>query len=252
MFTRAITRKPGTNFAMGLTTSSLGSPRYGLMIRQHAAYVEALRSLGLEVIELGALPDYPDAHFVEDTAVVTPRVAVVTNPGAPARRGEEETIATVLAGYRLVERIRPPGTLDGGDVLAVGNRFFIGISDRTNNEGAAQLGRILERHDHTWTAVAVGAGLHLKSSVNYLGDETLVLTGAFAELDVFAPYRKLVLDPDEAYAGNTLLINDTLIMPAGFPKTKTRLEGLKREIIELDVSEARKMDGGLTCLSLRF
>jgi len=252
MFTLAITRKPGDDFPMGLTTASLGPPDYGLMTHQHETYVETLRSLGLEVIELEPLPGYPDAHFVEDTAIVTPRVAIVTNPGAEARRGEQEAMAPVLAQYRKIAHIRPPGTLDGGDVLAVDNHFFIGISHRTNNEGANQLGRILEQHDHIWTPVPVEAGLHLKSGVNYLGDDTLILTKTFAELDIFTPYRKMVLDPDEAYAGNTLLINNTLIMPAGFPKTKKKLEALKREIIELDISEARKMDGGLTCMSLRF
>jgi len=252
MFTHAITRKPGANFATGLTTSSLGSPDYGLMKHQHETYVETLRSLGLEVIELEALPDYPDAHFVEDAAVVTPRVGIITRPGAVARRGEEETIAPVLAGYRKIEQIRPPGTLDGGDVLAVDNHFFIGISHRTNREGADQLGRILQEHGHTWTPVPVEAGLHLKSGVNDLGDETLIITRPFADLECFAPYRKCVLDPDEAYVGNTLLINGALIMPAGFPNTKKKIEAMKREIIELDVSEARKMDGGLTCMSLRF
>jgi len=252
MFTHAITRKPGDNFATGLTTSSLGSPDYGLMKHQHETYVETLRSLGLKVIELEALPDYPDAHFVEDAAVVTPRVGIITRPGAVARRGEEETIAPVLAGYRKIEQIRPPGTLDGGDVLAVDNHFFIGISHRTNHEGANQLGRILQEHGHTWTPVPVEAGLHLKSGVNDLGDGTLIITRPFADLECFAPYRKWVLDPDEAYAGNTLLINGALIMPAGFPKTKKKIEAMKREIIELDVSEARKMDGGLTCMSLRF
>ncbi len=253
MFTHAVTRKPGDDFAMGLTSSSLGLPDYRLMTHQHKTYVEALRSLGLEVIELGALPDYPDAHFVEDTAIVTPRVGIITNPGAAARRGEEETIEPVLAGFRKIEHIHPPGTLDGGDVLAVNNHYLIGISGRTNPEGAGQLGRILDHYGHTWTVVPIEAGrLHLKSSVNYLGQDTLILTRTFADLELFAPYRKMVLDPDEAYAGNTLLINDTLIMPAGFLKTKKRLEALKREIIELDVSEARKMDGGLTCMSLRF
>ena len=252
MFTRAITRKPGPDFGSGLTSSSLGTPDFGLMTRQHRSYVEALKSLGLQVIELEPLEGYPDAHFVEDTAVVTPGAGIVTNPGAEARRGEQETIAPVLSRYREITRIRPPGTLDGGDVLMVENHFFIGISDRTNEEGANQLGRILEQHGHTFSLVRVGAGLHLKSSVNHLGDNTLILTAPFAELDIFAPYQKLVLDPDETYAGNTLLINETLIMPSGFPKTKKKLETLKRDIIELDVSEARKMDGGLTCLSLRF
>jgi dimethylargininase len=252
MFTFAITRKPGENFAQGLTTSNLGAPNYELMLRQQQAYVETLRSLGLEVIVLEAQPDYPDAHFVEDTAVVTPDVAVITNPGATARQGEQDTIEPVLARYRSTARIQPLGTVDGGDVLMVGAHFFIGISERTNQQGAEQLGRILAEYGNTWTAVPVDAGLHLKSGVNYVGKNTLLLTEEFATMGVFEGYEHIVLDKAEEYAGNTLLINDCLITPQGFPNTRKKLEALGLAIIELDVSEVRKMDGGLTCLSLRF
>jgi dimethylargininase len=252
MFTRAITRRPGEDFAQGLTTSDLGPPSYELIVRQHEAYVETLRSLGLETVVLDGLPGHPDATFVEDTAVVTPDVAIITNPGAEARRGEADAIEPVLARYRRTVRIRAPGTVDGGDVLRVGAHFFIGISDRTNEEGAEQLGRILEEYGHTWTAVPVAAGLHLKSSVNHVGQRTLIVTQAFAALDEFRGYDKIVLGQAEAYAANTLLINDCLIIPQGFPGTRKKLEAMGLEIIELDVSEARKMDGGLTCMSLRF
>jgi dimethylargininase len=252
MFTHAITRQPGENFAQGLTTSDLGAPDYQLMLQQHRAYVEILRSLELEVVVLDAQPDYPDAHFVEDTAVVTPDVAVITNPGARARQGEEDTIEPVLARYRPTVRIQPPGTLDGGDVLMAGAHFFIGLSERTNQPGAEQLGRILAEHGYTWTLVPVGSGLHLKSGVNYVGQNTLLLTEEFAAREAFQGYEHIVLDRAEEYAGNTLLVNDCLIMPQGFPDTRQKLESLGLPIIELDVSEVRKMDGGLTCLSLRF
>ena len=252
MFTHAITRRPGGDFALGLTTSDLGPPSYELMAKQHAAYVEMLRSLGLETVVLDALPGYPDAYFVEDTAVVTPDVAIITNPGAEARRGEVDAIEPILARYRRTVRIRAPGTVDGGDVLIVGARFFIGISDRTNEEGAEQLGRILEEYGHAWTAVPVAAGLHLKSSVNYVGQRTLIVTEEFAALDQLRGYDKIVLDQAEAYAANTLLINDCLIAPEGFPGARKELEAMGLEIVQLDMSEARKMDGGLTCMSLRF
>ncbi len=252
MFTHAIARQPGENFAQGLTTSNLGTPSYELLLKQHRAYVETLRSLGLELVLLEAQPDYPDAHFVEDTAVVTPDVAVITNPGARARQGEEDSIEPVLARYRPTVRIQPPGTVDGGDVLMVGAHFFIGVSERTNQEGAEQLGRILQEHGATWTAVPVDAGLHLKSGVNYVGKNTLLLTEEFAAMDAFGGYERIILDQAEEYAGNTLLINACLIMPQGFPATRKKLETLGLAIIELDVSEVRKMDGGLTCLSLRF
>ncbi len=252
MFTHAITRTPGLSFTRGLTTADLGVPEYDLMCRQHRAYIETLENLGLAVENLPAEEAYPDAHFVEDTAVVTPDVAIITNPGAPARKGEEKSIALALARHRPLEYIQPPGTVDGGDVLMVGRHFFIGISDRTNAEGAAQLGRILERYGNTWVTVPVGAGLHFKSSVNIVGEETLLLTEDFAGHEALADYQQIILSPGEEYAGNTLLVNDTLIMPANFPRTREQLERTGRTVLELDTSETRKMDGGLTCLSLRF
>lgn len=251
-FTHAITRKPGENFARGLTPFKHETPSYELIVKQHGAYVETLRSFGLEVIVLEALQDYPDAHFVEDTAVVTPDVAVIANPGAASRKGEEDTIAQVLARYHKIVRIQAPGTLDGGDVLMVGPHFFIGLSERTNKEGAEQLGRILEACGNTWTTVPVVAGLHFKSSVNYVGKNTLLVTEDFADFDALRSYNKIIVDRDEAYACNTLLINDRLITPRGFPTTRKKLGRLGLEIVELDMSEARKMDGGLTCLSIRF
>ena len=253
MFTHAIARKPSKNFARGLTTTVSEKPAdYELMLKQHAAYLDALAAAGLELMVLDPLADFPDAHFVEDTAVVTAAVAVITNPGAASRRGEEESIAPVLSEFRKIERIRTPATLDGGDVLQAGNHFFIGHSERTNREGSEQLGRILENHGYTWTTVAVGAGLHFKSSVNYVGRNTLLVTGDFARSEHLKGYDLIVTEDAEAYAANTLLVNDHLLMPAGFPNTRSRLEPLGFKIIELEVSEVRKMDGGLTCMSLRF
>ena len=252
MFRHAIVRKPGANFGAGLTTSDIGMPDFKLMTVQHEAYVRILEELGLLVTVLEPEPDFPDAHFVEDAAVVTPDIAVITNPGAAARQGEEKTIEPVLVEYRPIGRIEPPGTLDGGDVLMVGSHFFIGISERTNQEGAEQLGRILEGFGNTWKTVHVGKGLHLKSGVNYVGRNTLLLTEAFSRLDVFTGYEHIKLDPGETYAGNSLWINDHLIVPQGFPDTLVKLKKLGLPIHVLDVSEVQKMDGGLTCLSLRY
>ncbi len=223
-----------------------------MLLKQHEAYLETLKSCGLEVTLLDPLPDYPDAYFVEDTAVVTPDVAVITNPGAEARRGEKDFMAAVLARFRKIEHIKAPGTVDGGDVLQVDNHFFIGLSERTNEEGAGQLGRILQSFGNTWVTIPVGAGLHFKSSVNYVGRNTLLVTPDFAEQGQFSGYDKIVLEKIEAYAANTLLVNDRLLTPAGFPTTRQKLEGLGYEIIELETSEVHKMDGGLTCMSIRF
>lgn len=253
MFSHAIARRPAENFARGLTTTAGSEPAdYGLMLEQHAAYLEALSAAGLEVIVLDPQPDYPDAHFVEDTAVVTPDVAVITNPGAEARRGEEESIIPVLTEFRRIERIQAPGTVDGGDVLQVGHHFFIGRSERTNQQGAEQLGRILQHYGNTWTTIAVGTGLHLKSSINYVGQNTLLVTPEFSAKEQLEGYDQIVLDNAEAYAANTLLVNEHLLIPAGYPAARRRLETLGLNIIELEVSEVRKMDGGLTCMSLRF
>lgn len=252
MFTHAIVRKPGPNFTQGLTTSLLGKPSYTLIQKQHDGYMETLAKLGLEVIALDPQPDYPDAYFVEDTAVVTAEAAVITIPGAESRQGEQTSIEPVLSQFRKIEKIQMPGTVDGGDVLMAGKRFFIGLSDRTNREGAHQLGTILESYGYAWDTISVGEGLHLKSSINYLGKNTLILTAPFQHLDLLEHFDKIVVGKEEAYAANTLWINDSLIMPGGFPATKEKLSKMGLPVIELDVSEMAKMDGGLTCLSLRL
>jgi dimethylargininase len=252
MFSTAITRKPGENFARGITTADLGIPSYPGIMAQHSAYVETLKKVGLQVIELDPLPEYPDAYFVEDVAVVTPDVAVISNPGAAARNGEQRYIETTLAEYREIATIHPPGTLDGGDVLMVRKHFFIGLSERTNPLGAAQLGAILERFGNTWVSVPVSAGLHLKSSVSWVGGNTLLLSEAYANQPEFETYEHIIIDPSEAYACNTLWINHNLLTPKGFPKTLKQLQRLSLPVFELETSEIEKMDGGLTCMSLRF
>jgi len=252
MYTHAIVRKPGPNLHDGLTTASLGKPTFDLLLKQHQAYIQTLEKLGLTIAILDAQPDYPDAYFVEDTAVVTPEVAVITIPGAPTRRGEQHSIQLELAKHRPIANIIDPGRVDGGDVLMVGDHFFVGVSDRTNPVGARQLGTILESYGYTWCEIPVAKGLHLKSSINYVGDNTLILTRSFAELSIFENYAKIVLSEADAYAANTLWINDTLIVPRGFPQVNKVLSQHGLPLIQLDVSEMAKMDGGLTCLSLRF
>ena len=252
VFTRALLRSPGPDFADGLTTAGLGCPDLERMRAQHRAYAEALSSLGLVVEILDPLPGFPDAYFVEDGAVVVPELAVITRPGALARRGEEESLAPALARHRPSARIQAPGTLDGGDVLIVEKDVFVGLSERTNREGAEQLGALLAPHGYTLHCVPVGAGLHLKSGVNFVGEGSLLMTAALADREAFAGFRRIVVEEPDAYAANTLHINGTLLMPAGFPRVRALLEPLGLPILELDTSEARKMDGGLTCLSLRF
>jgi len=253
VFTHAIVRTPCANFAAGLTTSGhLGRADYELMLAQHAAYIEALRALGLAVDVLPAQDNYPDAHFVEDTAVVCDEVAVISNPGAPERNGEQLSMEPALARYKNLARIEGSGTLDGGDVLQVGQRFFVGLSERTNAEGVRQFARILGEHGYETVAVPVGQGLHFKSGVNFIGGNTLLVTPDFAGCDALAGYDLKVTPQGEDYAANTLYINGTLITPKGFPGVRAILDATGLPVVELDMSETRKMDGGLTCLSLRF
>ncbi|MFL5247983.1 MAG: dimethylarginine dimethylaminohydrolase family protein [Myxococcales bacterium] len=241
---RAVLRRPGPDFAQGITTASLGAPDYSLLLAQHAAYADALRSLGLAVEVLDALPGFPDAYFVEDVAVVVPDLAVIARPGAPSRLGEEDGIDDVLAWHREIARIEAPGTLDGGDVLVADRHVFVGLSERTNREGAEQLARRLKPHGYRVTTVPVSTGLHLKSGVSWLGARTMLVTKELARH--FHQYRCIVA---EEAACNTVLVNDTLLVPSGSAGAVAQA-GLR--VLELDVSEARKMDGGLSCLSLRF
>jgi dimethylargininase len=251
-FNDAIVRRLAPSFGHGLTTSDEGPPDFELAQEQHRAYVEALQDLGLEIVELDALEGFPDAYFVEDTAIVGDSFAVLARPGAAERRGEEETIAAALSPFRTIERIEAPGTVDGGDILEIGDHYLIGVSDRTNEEGAAQLGRILSAHGKTWQPMAVGSGLHLKSSIAAIDNDTLLATAEYADRSELSNWSKVLTERDEEYAANCVRVNDALLVPAGYPGTAARLESYAEKLVVLDVSEARKMDGGLSCMSLRF
>src|SRR5262245_1835149 len=182
--TAAIVRPPSANFACGLTTVDLGPPDLGFTLKQHAAYCEALQKCGLKLTRLPADPDYPDSTFVEDTAVLTSRCAVITRPGAMSRRGEVVRIREVLGSlFAKVHAIHEPGTVDGGDICETGNHFIIKISQRTNEEGVRQLAAILAQYDYTTSFVDVReipGLLHLKSGVAYLGHNRLVVIESLA------------------------------------------------------------------------
>jgi dimethylargininase len=251
-FTTAITRKPGEDFYRGLSTSNLGKPDYNKMLNQHNEYIKTLKNIGLEVIELPPLKGYPDAYFVEDTVVVTSEVAIITRPGAKERRGESESVKEVIKKFRPIYQIKSPGTLDGGDVLQIGKHFYIGLSGRTNSDGAKQLHEILHGFAYQITIIPITDGLHLKSFVNYCGNDTIVIADGFKDHGVFNDYHKIIIPEKDAYAANVLYMNGYILTPAGFPHIRKKLESIGLNIIELDMSEAAKMDGGLTCLSLRF
>lgn len=253
MFSKAIVRTPCKNIINGLTSSDLGLPDYNLALIQHQEYVEALRKCGLEVKVLDADEDFPDSTFVEDIALLTPQCAIITNPGASSRKGETAEIKNVLTKYfSNIETINNPGTVEAGDIMMVGDHFFIGLSRRTNINGAEQLINIFKIYGMTGSVVTLDKVLHLKSGVAYLENNNLAATGEFLSKKEFQKFNILKIDDDESYAANCVWINDHILLPKGFPKAKETIEKVYHNTIEVNVSEFQKLDGGLSCLSLRF
>ena len=252
-FTRAIVRRPCRNMINGITTAGLGLPDYQKAVAQHAAYIGALEAAGLEVFVLEPDEDHPDSVFVEDVALLTPGVAVITNPGAASRRGEIREMKSVLHHYYdSVERIEQPGTLEAGDIMMVGNHYYIGLSERTNREGADQLITILDQYGLTGSTVPLRDMLHLKTGVSYLEHNNLLVTGEFSKHGAFDSFNTIQVPGEEAYAANSVWVNGHVLVPKGFPVTLGRIRAHGYEVAEVDVSEFRKLDGGLSCLSLRF
>lgn len=253
MFKNAIVRKPGKSLVNGITSANLGKPDYGRAVEQHAGYIEALESCGVEVKILEADERFPDSVFVEDTAVVTAKCAIITNPGAASRKGEEVEIREVLKDfYENIESIQPPGSLDGGDIMMVGDNFYIGLSARTNREGAGQFVRILEKYGYTGSYVPLKKVLHLKTGLSYLENNNLLTAGEFKNLPQFEKFNKIKIADPESYAANCIWVNDVVIMPAGFARAKEAIAQAGYNVLEVDVSEFRKLDGGVSCMSLRF
>ena len=257
MFTKAITRKPCRACIDGITTAMFGegTPDYELAVKQHENYVETLKSLGLEVLDLPADERFPDSCFVEDPAVVTAKCAIITNPATDSRNGEKfEIVDAIKKFYRddQIFYIEAPGTMEGGDVMQVGNHFYVGQSDRTNAEGFRQFEEIVSKFGYTATAVPVTEGLHLKDFVIYLEKGNMLVSPTMNEHPAFKDFNKFVIGADELYAINSMNINGTVLVPEGFPKTLKIIEDLGYPTIVINNSEFAKIDGSLTCLSLRF
>ena len=252
-FTHAIVCPPCKNFIYGITTASLGKPNYLNALVQHQEYVELLEKMGLDVIVLSADDDYPDSTFVEDTAVLLSRCVIISNPGAESRRGEINSIEQLLKKkFIKIEKVVEPGTLDGGDVLEIGNCFYIGISKRTNQTGADQLIDILSKYKKFGSIIPVNKGLHLKSAVSYLGENHVLIDPESIDSNYFKGFTIIKTESSEGYAANSISVNGTVIMPKGFPKTRDNVEKIGFSIMTIDISEFRKLDGGLSCLSLRY
>ena len=256
MFTKAIVRIPGRNFDAGLTTVDFGRPNLELVLAQHAQYCEALRECGLALTTLDADLRFPDSTFVEDTAIVTPHGAILTRPGAASREGEVEAIRpSVLKFFPSPLTIEAPGVVDGGDICEAENHFFIGLSHRTNEEGARQLVTHLATFGYTSSTIDVRGMttiLHLKSGISYIGGNTMVVMEEMADHPAFASFNRMRVSAEESYAANCVRVNDRVLIAAGFPKLATDLRARGFNPLELEMSEFQKMDGGLSCLSLRF
>jgi dimethylargininase len=255
-FTRAIVCPPADSYAHGLTNADLGPPDVTLARAQHAAYCTALQQLGVQVTLLPAEPAYPDSTFVEDTAIVTAKGAILCRPGAPSRAGEVHSMRAALQQLLAhdVAEIIEPGTVDGGDICQAGHHFFIGLSARTNDVGADQLGRWLHGKGYTSSTISIRNDptlLHLKSGLTWLEGTQLLVAPALAQRAVLGNYDLTVTAPGEEYAANAVLINGVVLMAEGYPETAARIAALGHRVTTLAVSEFQKMDGGLSCLSIR-
>ncbi|MBR0376355.1 MAG: N(G),N(G)-dimethylarginine dimethylaminohydrolase, partial [Firmicutes bacterium] len=251
MFQHTIVRTPCRRILEGITSSpQLGTPVYEKALRQHACYIEALKACGVDVTVLPADEDYPDSCFVEDVAVCTGKCAIVTNPGAATRNGETKSIVPVLERfYGNIETITAPGTLEGGDVMMVGDCFYVGLSARTNREGIRQFAAILEKYGYTCEEVPLEKVLHLKTGVNYIENGNMLVSGEFTDKACFRSFNRIRIPEEEAYAANCIWVNGTVIVPDGFPETLKAVRAAGYPTLTVDTSEFRKIDGGLSCLS---
>lgn len=255
-FRHALVRPPGANFAAGLSSAGLGAPDLALALRQHARYCEALRQCGLELVALPPDEHHPDATFVEDTAILTAHGALPTRPGVATRQGEVAAVAAALATRtRSAAAITAPGTLDGGDVCECEHAVYVGISERRNAAGADQLEAWLAAQGLSLRRIdirAIPGLLHLKTGMSWLGDGRVAAIAALAPRLAADGLEVVPVDEAEAYAANCVRVNDAVLVPAGHPRFEARLAALGYRTVALEMSEFQRMDGGLSCLSLRW
>jgi dimethylargininase len=220
--------------------------------QQHRAYEKLLGKLGARVISLPPEPDLPDSMFVEDPAIVLDELAVIFPLGTETRRREAPSLAEALSQFRKLEYISLPGTLEGGDVLRIGRKLFVGLTRRSNAEGIRQLAAILAPHSYEVIAVPVTGCLHLKSAVTYLGRNTLLANRAWFDAAPLSGHDWIDVDPAEPHAANALALAGTIIFPPSFPRTRARIEALGFSVTSIDIAELQKAESGLTCSSLLF
>ncbi|WP_281972275.1 dimethylarginine dimethylaminohydrolase family protein [Ruegeria faecimaris] len=253
-FSRAITRRPAASITDGLRAEDIGTPDLDRMLASHAHYVETLKKTGAEVIELAPLETYPDAVFVEDTTLCLPQGAVMMRPGAPSRMGEVAEMEPTIRGvYDEVRQIAGPGHIEGGDILVTGREILVGRSDRTDAAGVAELTEIVSDWGHTVREVFTPPGvLHFKTDCSLLDGETILSTKRLDASGCFEGYRVLHVAEGEEAAANSIRFNQFVLAPAGFPRTTEMLRQNGYDVVEIDNVECAKLDGGMSCLSLRF
>lgn len=250
-FTHAIVRPPSESFHLGLTEANLGAPDYGKALEQHAVYCAALQECGLELAALPPVDEFPDACFVEDTAIVIDDTVAITRIGATSRRGEESAVANFLGARKKLAYIEEPGTLDGGDVMRVGDHFYIGLSKRTNQPGAKQLASIVESCGKTASTIPVADFIHLKTFMSTVDRSTVIGLQKYFP-GVLRAFTPLFVPEREHWAANCVSANGFVVIPADCPETEAILQKHGQEVLTVDVCEFQKMDGRLTCLSILF
>jgi dimethylargininase len=217
---------------------------------QHHEYVNVLKKLGGNVIELPAEADLPDSVFVEDAAFILPEVGVITRPGADSRKPETESIRRALLPYIKLVHVREPATVDGGDTLILGKNIYVGMSTRSNQEAIKQLNELLGDYGYKVTGVETHDCLHLKSAVTRVDDNTLLINENWVDPHYFTNFDLIKIDPLEPFAANCLPIGESVIFPTAFPKTRSNLEERGYQVVTVDVSELAKAEGAVTCCSL--
>ena len=253
-FTRAITRLPAPSIVSGLRAVDTGNPDYQQMLQDHAHYVASLKAAGASVTELPALEEFPDSVFVEDDALCLPELAVLMRPGADSREGEVAHMAPVLRDFfETVEAIDASGHIEGGDILTTAHEILVGRSARTDSVGIAQLASIVGHYGYQVREVITPPGvLHFKTDCSLLDEETILATKRLDDSGCFGGYRVIHTADGEEAAANSIRYNDSVLFPAGFPRTLERLQEAGYQVQEINNSECAKIDGGMSCLSLRF
>ncbi|MEM9734798.1 MAG: arginine deiminase-related protein [Pseudomonadota bacterium] len=253
-FSHAICRKPARSSVDGLRAVDVGAPDFDTFVHHHDDYVAALRSTGAEVTVLETLEEFPDCVFVEDAALCLPEGAVIMRPGAPSRLGEAAAIRPHLEKlYSEVVAIEGPGFIEGGDILTTEQEILIGTSARTDVAGVQEFTKIVDRWGYKVRMLETPPDvLHFKTDCSLLDEETILATKRLAASGCFEGYRVVLTAEGEEACANAIRFNDLVIMPASFPATRDLLSDAGYAIREVGNSEAAKLDGGMSCLSLRF